>query len=157
MSGDSVRINILIVDDYPNNLQVLSTLLTQEGYRVRKATSGPFALKAIQAELPDLILLDVQMPQMDGYEVCAILKADVTTVDIPIIFLSANDDLHGKVRAFTIGGSDFVTKPFQGLEVLARVNHHLTIQQQRKKLIQLEQELQQAKRMLENNVTRHLL
>ncbi|HEY9662491.1 MAG TPA: response regulator [Allocoleopsis sp.] len=148
MNSDTAAINILIVDDYPNNLQVLSTLLSQEGYRVRKATSGTFALKAIQAELPDLILLDIQMPQMDGYEVCSRLKADPATANIPIIFLSAMDALHDKVRAFTIGGSDYVTKPFQGLEVLARVKHHLTIQQQRQKLLQLEQELKQTQQML---------
>ncbi|MBD2462678.1 response regulator [Oscillatoria sp. FACHB-1407] len=139
--------NILIVDDQPNNLQVLSSLLSHEGYRVRKATSGMFALKAVQAEVPDLILLDIQMPQMNGYEVCASLKSSPDTCDIPIIFLSALDDVNDKVRAFTMGGADYVTKPFQGLEVLARVKHHITIQQQRKKLKHLEEELLQAKAM----------
>jgi len=139
--------NILIVDDQPNNLQVLSTLLSHEGYRVRKATSGMFAIKAVQAEIPDLVLLDIQMPQMDGYEVCATFKDNVATCHIPIIFLSALDDVDDKVRAFTIGGADYVTKPFQGLEVLVRVKHHLIIQQQRKQLKHLEEELLQAKIM----------
>ncbi len=149
MSQSLVTTNILIVDDHPDNLQVLSSLLSQEGYRVRKATSGAFALKAIQAEAPDLILLDVQMPQMDGYEVCSRLKADPASRDIPVIFLSAMDDVNDKVRAFTVGGADYVTKPFQGLEVLARVRQHITIQLQRKRLAQLEQELSQAKQRYE--------
>lgn len=144
--------NILIVDDHPDNLQVLSTLLSQEGYRVRKATSGTFALKAIQSELPDLVLLDIQMPQMDGYEVCSRLKISPESRDIPIIFLSAMDDVNDKLRAFTVGGVDYITKPFQGLEVLARVRSHLTIQQQRKQLKRLEKELLQIKTLYDQLV-----
>lgn len=143
--------NILIVDDHPNNLQVLSSLLSQEGYRVRKAPSGQFALKTVQSELPDLILLDIQMPQMDGYEVCAALKANPTTCNIPIVFLSAMDDVNDKVRAFSVGGADYITKPFQSLEVLARVKHQLTLQQQHKQLVQqnhkLQQEMQERQRL----------
>ncbi|HEY9622784.1 MAG TPA: response regulator [Crinalium sp.] len=148
--------NILIVDDHLNNLQVLSTLLSQEGYRVRKATSGTFALKAIQSELPDLILLDVQMPQMDGYEVCSRLKANAETCDIPVIFLSAMDDVNDKLRAFTIGGADYVTKPFQGLEVLARVKHHLIIRQQQRQLKQLGEELLHVKALYEDLAAKHI-
>lgn len=141
--------NILIVDDQPNNLQVLSTLLSQEGYRVRKATSGAFALKAVQSELPNLVLLDVQMPQIDGYEVCSRLKMSPDTRDIPVIFLSAMDDVNDKLRAFTVGGVDYITKPFQGLEVLARVRNHLLIQQQRIQLKQMQEELLQVKALYE--------
>ncbi|KAM3092976.1 diguanylate cyclase domain-containing protein [Phormidesmis sp. 146-35] len=141
MTSDSA--NILLVDDHLNSLQALSLLLTRQGYRIRKATSGAIALQTIRVELPDLILLDIQMPQMDGYEVCTTLKADPLTCDIPVIFLTALDDVADKVAAFSAGGVDYITKPFQASEVLARVQNQLMIQQQRRQLLEQNQRLQQ--------------
>ena len=141
--------NLLIVDDYLDNLRSLATLLKQAGYRVRKATSGEMALKTIHVEPPDLILLDVRMPQIDGYQVCQQLKVDPHTCRIPVIFLSALQDTNDKVKAFAVGGADYVTKPFQAEEVLARVRHQMTILRQQQQLAaqnhQLQQEIQQRK------------
>ena len=121
--------DILIVDDTPVNLRVLAKILSDRGYKVRKALNGQIALTACQTLLPDVILLDIMMPDMDGYEVCQRLKSDPKTQDIPVIFISALEDEWDKVKAFKSGGSDYITKPFQIEEVLARVKHHLTIQQ----------------------------
>ncbi len=118
---------ILIVDDTPASLKLLADLLKSEGYEVRPTTSGELALKAAQSEAPDLILLDVRMPVMDGYEVCRRLKALSATRDIPVIFVSAASDTEEKVRGFEIGAVDFVTKPFQRDELLARVRTHLEL------------------------------
>jgi sigma-B regulation protein RsbU (phosphoserine phosphatase) len=126
--------NILIVDDTPANLRLLSQMLAEQGYRVRPVPDGPLALAAAQAEPPDLILLDIRMPEMDGYEVCERLKLDAQTRDIPIIFISALDATQDKVRAFSAGGVDYVTKPFQAQEVLARVETHLTLREAQKQL-----------------------
>jgi sigma-B regulation protein RsbU (phosphoserine phosphatase) len=126
--------NILIVDDTPANLRLLSQMLAEQGYQVRPVLDGPLALAATQAEPPDLILLDIRMPEMDGYEVCEHLKADAQTCDIPIIFISALDATQDKVRAFTVGGVDYVTKPFQFEEVLARVETHLALRKLQKQL-----------------------
>ncbi len=126
--------DILIVDDTPQNLRLLSTILTEQGYAVRKALNGEMALKSAFAAPPDLILLDIKMPDMNGYEVCDQLKADSRTQAIPIIFISALDDVLDKVRAFTIGGVDYITKPFQCEEVLARVRCQLIIVQFRQEL-----------------------
>ena len=125
---DTPRGNILIVDDTPNNLRLLSTILMEQGYEVGKALNGRIALKSAQAAPPDLILLDINMPDMNGYEVCEHLKADNQTKEIPVIFISALDDVLDKVKAFTVGGVDYITKPFQSQEVLARVQNHLNIQ-----------------------------
>jgi len=119
--------SILVVDDTPDNLRLLINLLSETGYEVRPATSGQAALRAIQAEQPDLILLDIVMPGMDGYEVCQQLKANETTKDIPIIFVSAKNEAFDKVTAFSIGGVDYITKPFEAVEVLARVHTHLAM------------------------------
>ncbi|MCP4720154.1 MAG: response regulator [Desulfobacteraceae bacterium] len=119
--------NILIVDDTPENLTVLRQILNEQGYRVRPALSGEIALKTIQADLPDLILLDIVMPGMDGYEVCTKLKADKATRDIPVIFISALKEIEDKMRSFSKGGVDYISKPFQAEEVLARVKTHLTL------------------------------
>jgi len=137
--------NILIVDDAPANLRLLSQMLAGQGYRVRPVPDGPLALAAVQAELPDLILLDVRMPEMNGYEVCERLKADVETRDIPIIFISALDATQDKVRAFGAGGVDYVTKPFQGEEVLARIETHLALRS-------LQTRLQEANRKMEREL-----
>lgn len=125
---------ILIVDDTPQNLQFLEPLLCSRGYRVFAVSSGAAALRAAPQDRPDLILLDVRMPEMDGYEVCTRLKADPGLKDIPVIFLSALDEPWDKVRAFQVGGVDYVTKPFQFEEVLARVRTHLDLSRQRREL-----------------------
>ena len=123
-----MRMNdILIVDDTPENLTVLRQMLTEHGYRVRPALSGEIALKAVQADIPNLILLDVMMPRMDGFEVCSKLKSESGTRDIPIIFISALNETEDKVKGFQAGGVDFITKPFHAAEVLARVETHLTL------------------------------
>jgi putative two-component system response regulator len=119
--------NILVVDDVPANLTLLSGMLREKGHRVRPVPSGKLALKAIKNEPPELILLDISMPEMDGFEVCSILKKDVRFRDIPIIFISALGEMLDKIKAFSIGGVDYVTKPFQVAEVEARVETHLKL------------------------------
>lgn len=135
--------NILIVDDTPDNLRLLTKILQSQGYTVRKSLNGRMALQGVHREPPDLILLDINMPEMNGYEVCEKLKASETTAQIPIIFISALDRLEEKVRAFELGGVDYITKPFQEQEVLLRVKNQLLIQQQRQKLIEQNQRLEQ--------------
>lgn len=117
--------SIIIVDDTLENLQLLSNMLNEQGYEVRVAVNGVVALQSIQAVPPDLILLDINMPQMDGYEVCKHLKSDLHTCEIPVIFMSALNDVLDKVKAFSIGGCDYITKPFQVEEVLARIENQL--------------------------------
>ena len=134
--------DILIVDDTPDNLRLLSTMLRSQGYRVRTAINGQLALKGSKIAPPDLILLDINMPQMNGYEVCEKLKSDSQTSGIPIIFISALDQVIDKVKAFKIGGVDYITKPFQVEEVLARVENQLTLRLLQKRLQQQTQELQ---------------
>jgi two-component system sensor histidine kinase/response regulator len=119
--------DILIVDDTPANLRLLSQMLTERGYKVRAVLSGPQALMAAQAAPPDLILLDIRMPEMDGYEVCQRLKTGEQTRDIPVLFISALSETEDKIKAFTAGGVDYITKPFQIKEVLARVETHLAL------------------------------
>lgn len=126
--------NILIVDDTPANLRLLAQMLAEQGYHVRPVPDGSLALAAVQAEPPDLILLDIRMPGMDGYEVCKRLKADPRTSEIPIIFISALEAIQDKVKAFTVGGEDYITKPFQVEEVLARVETHLALRKLQKQL-----------------------
>lgn len=126
--------NILLVDDIQSNLEILTVMLQQEGYRVRPALNGELALEATRASPPDLILLDINLPKMNGYEVCKHLKADETTRDIPIIFISALNDVEAIVKAFEVGGVDYITKPFKLREVLARVSTHLMLVRQRKQL-----------------------
>ena len=119
--------SVLIVDDNPNNLQVLMALLEQAGYKVRPALSGEVALRAIEVSLPDLILLDVRMPGMNGYETCRRLQANEKSRDIPVIFISAMDDMEDKLEGFRAGGVDYIAKPFQAEEVLARVMTHVQL------------------------------
>ena len=124
---------ILIVDDVPENIAALGNILTE--YRRVVSLNGEKALqKAMSENPPDLILLDIMMPELDGYDVCLRLKADERTRDIPVIFLSALDDAADKVKAFAVGGVDYITKPFQPTEVLARVKNHLTIRQLQRQL-----------------------
>jgi diguanylate cyclase (GGDEF)-like protein len=133
--------NIIVVDDTRENLRLLSNILKEQGYQVRPVPLGSRALAAAKSRPPDLILLDIMMPEMDGYEVCSELKADRRTRDIPIIFISALNDTVDKVKAFSQGGVDFITKPFQTEEVLARVKTHLTIRNLQKELEARNQEL----------------
>jgi putative two-component system response regulator len=119
--------NILIVDDTPANLQILSDMLRERGYKVRPVSSGKLALQAAIASPPDLILLDITMPELDGYEVCERLKAQDSLKNIPVIFISALHETMDKVRAFSVGGVDYLTKPFQIEEVEARIATHLKL------------------------------
>jgi len=136
--------NLLVVDDTPDNLRLLSTMLLDKGYKVRAVINGEMALKAARSTPPDLILLDITMPQMNGYEVCQHLKADAKTSGIPVIFLSALDQVLDKVTAFAVGGVDYITKPFHLEEVLARVENQLTIQRLQKKLHEQNAQLQES-------------
>jgi len=137
------KADILAIDDTPENLALLSQMLTEKNYKVRSVTKGSTAIRGAKAVPPDLILLDVKMPEMNGYEVCQHLKADDRTKDIPIIFISALGDVFDKVKAFQVGGVDYITKPFQVEEVLARLDTHLTIRNLQIKLEAQNNQLQQ--------------
>ncbi len=126
--------NILVVDDILENLQLLSDALLKLGYTVRSVTSGKMALKTVMVKRPDVILLDIKMPGMDGYQVCKALKANEDLRSIPVIFISALDDVFDKVTAFESGGIDYITKPFQIEEVVARLENQLIIQRQQRML-----------------------
>ncbi|MEM1169867.1 MAG: diguanylate cyclase [Cyanobacteria bacterium P01_H01_bin.35] len=145
------RGNILLVDDQPQNLNVLSDLLEEQGYKVRQAINGSIALKAVELTLPDVILLDIHMPDLDGYTVCQQLKENPQTQDITIIFVSALDEAWDKVKAFSVGGADYITKPFKVIEVLARVENQLKIKRCQRELqrqnIQLQQAIQELQRL----------
>ena len=139
--------NIMVVDDTPANLQLLVSLLKAHGYRARPVTSGLLALQAAQASPPDLVLLDITMPDLDGYEVCRRFKADPGLRDIPVLFISAMNETMDKVRAFQAGGVDYVTKPFQAEEVEARVRTHLELCRQRRTLQENFIKLQELERL----------
>jgi signal transduction histidine kinase len=132
---------ILAVDDISKNLQVVGTLLRREGYRIVPATSGAQALERVRAETPDLILLDLMMPDMDGLEVCRRLKADALTLPIPVIFLTASNEMEHLVQGFEVGAVDYVTKPFNPPELLARVRTHLELKHARDTIVRYGQEL----------------
>ena len=134
--------NILIVDDTPANLQVLRDILGMRGYKVRPAPSALLALRAIAIEAPELILLDIKLPDLDGYEVCQKLKADADTSEIPIIFISALYDDLDKVRAFECGGVDYIVKPFQSGELVARVENQLRLSRAERQVRHLNSELE---------------
>lgn len=136
--------NVLIVDDEPINLHLLSNMLVKQGYEVHSVTRGVEALEVAQSNPPDIVLLDIYMPEMDGYEVCQRLKADKRTRDIPVIFISALEETHDKVKAFGVGGVDYITKPFKLAEVLARVETHLALRELQKQLQETNQELAQS-------------
>jgi CheY-like chemotaxis protein len=138
---DSAPGDVFVVDDNAANLSLLVTILRERGYKVRLANSGGTALAMIEARRPELILLDVDMPEMDGYEVCRRLKASPATRDIPVVFLSALDGVFDKVKAFEAGGVDYVTKPYQPLEVLARVGTQLGLARLRRELARSNEEL----------------
>lgn len=119
--------DILIVDDTIANLQLLTDILKREGYKVRPAPNGRLALDAVAKKQPDLILLDIKMPELNGYEVCAALKNNPETKNIPVIFISALTEVNDKIKAFSVGGLDYINKPFQFEEVIARVSTHLQL------------------------------
>ncbi|MEH1838450.1 MAG: response regulator [Nostoc sp.] len=136
--------NVLVVDDTPDNLRLLSAMLTARGFEVRKALNGKIALTACQMVLPDVILLDINMPDMDGYQVCQQLKADKKTCEVPVIFISALDDVLDKVKAFDVGGVDYIAKPFHGAEVVLRIENQINLRLLQVKLQEQNFLLQQA-------------
>ena len=150
MRASSDRGNILVVDDTPQNLDLLLEILTDDGYEVRPAKSGRLALESARTIPPELVLLDVMMPEMGGFEVCRRLKEDRRTRDVPVIFISALEESVDKVRAFEVGGVDFISKPFQAGEVLARVRTQLALRRSHVRLEQqkarLEKEIAERKR-----------
>lgn len=160
MAIQTTQASILIIDDTRDNLRLLTQILTQRGYKVLAASDGEQALEAAATIAPNLILLDIMMPGMDGYTVCERLKARPETAHIPVIFISALNEPLDKVKAFTAGGVDYLTKPFQVEEILARVNVHLTLSHLQRqledanaKLAAQNQELQQRNAELQEALT----
>ena len=135
MEGNVFSADILVVDDTPANLSLLTSMLKEDGYKVRPAPSGKLALKAAENSLPDLILLDINMPDMNGYDVCRKFKQNPKIKDVPILFISALSDTFDKLKAFEVGGVDYITKPFQFEEVNARVNTHLSLRRSQLELV----------------------
>ena len=134
------KTRILVVDDITKNLQVVGTMLRNAGYEIMPTTSGAQALERVRVQLPDLILLDLMMPEMDGLEVCRRLKADPTTRQIPVIFLTASNEMEHLVSGFEVGAVDYVTKPFNPPELLARVQTHVELRQARERLREMNEE-----------------
>lgn len=133
--------HILIVDDIGENLQVLGNILSKEGFDTSFALNGKLALSVIEETLPDLILLDIAMPVMDGFEVCRILKSSERTREIPIIFLTAKTEVDNMVHGFSLGADDYVTKPFNTLELLARVKAHIELKKSKDTILEQNKEL----------------
>ena len=153
--------NILAVDDTPANLHLLSDMLSKQGYKVRITPNGKLAIQSILANPPDLILLDIMMPDMNGYEVCKMLKSDERTRNIPVIFISALSETFDIVKGFKVGGLDYISKPFHLEEVLARVENQLRLRSQERQLAEqnarLSQEIdkrQQAEEALQQSEAR---
>jgi diguanylate cyclase (GGDEF)-like protein len=132
---------ILIVDDVQDNIDLLCSLLTCRGFSTQSASNGAIALELAESTLPDLVLLDICMPQMNGYQICEQLKANGATKDIPIIFVSALDELPDKIKAFQLGGVDYITKPFHSLELIARIELHLSLRRLQQQLEQQNERL----------------
>ena len=143
--------SILVVDDAPANVRLLTEILSEAGYKVRIAVSGEMAIESVRYYLPDLILLDIYLPGLNGFQVCDYFKAQESTKEIPIIFISAIGDTADKVQAFHIGGVDYVTKPFKSREVLARVQTHLKLRQMQKDLQRERDELKKIQQDLEQH------
>jgi len=157
------RSQVVIIDDQPANLRLLMNVLESHNYDVRAFPTGALALEGMKYVLPDLILLDIQMPEMNGYQVCEHLKANPETQDIPVLFISALDEAFDKVQAFEKGGVDYITKPFQAEEVLARVATHLSLSRltrqlstanvaQAEQLANQNQQLQNTVQLLESSI-----
>ena len=154
-SEDSQQVgnaSILIVDDTIYNIQLLSLMLIRQGYKVKQATSGLEALDKVNEQLPDIILLDIRMPDLNGYEVCTRLKTNPATKDIPIIFISSIEEPSEKVEAFSVGGVDYISKPFQLIEVLARIETHLRLCSLQKKLQEQNEQLQLSAEVLSRSL-----
>lgn len=147
-----LQADILVVDDRPENLRLLSEILSKQRYKVRRVTSGRQAIEAVEINPPSIILLDIMMPDMNGYEVCKYLKSQPQSADIPIIFLSALDQTFDKVKAFEVGGVDYITKPFQVEEILVRVKNQLTILQQKNSLKEQQKLLAQQNEQLKQEI-----
>ncbi|MCD6292636.1 MAG: response regulator [Deltaproteobacteria bacterium] len=141
---ETEQATILVVDDQPANLKVLFTLFKQYDFDIRIAENGELALEMLEEILPDIILLDVMMPGKNGFEICRQIKENPATSSIPIIFMTALDSLEDKVAAFTAGGVDYITKPFEQIEVMARVNTHITLRRQQ---LELEKALAEVKKL----------
>jgi two-component system sensor histidine kinase/response regulator len=144
--------SILIVDDVPANLELLSAILRDRGYEPRPVPSGKLALLAAQADPPDLILLDIRMPEMNGFEICECLKADTVLKDIPVIFVTALTDTEEKVKALSMGAVDYVTKPFQVEEICARVETHLELYRSKRELQRSYDKLRELETLRDNLV-----
>ena len=144
--------DILVIDDKPENLRLLAIMLDRRGYEVRKAINGKLGLRAAQTVPPDIILLDINMPEMDGYQVCQELKANELTCKIPVIFISAVDEVLDKVKAFKVGGSDYITKPFQIEEVSVRIENQLSIRRLQIQLEKQKQELEEKNSQLQKQI-----
>ncbi|NEQ50144.1 MAG: response regulator [Leptolyngbya sp. SIO3F4] len=147
---ESEKGDILLVDDQLENLTLLTHLLEEVGHTVRQAINGSVALQAIAFSPPDLVLLDINMPDMDGYAVCQHLRENTLTHDIPVIFISALDESWDKMKAFSVGGNDYITKPFKTIEVLARVQNHLKVRRLQQTLRVKEKELLAARQEIAN-------
>ncbi len=135
---------IMVVDDNHDSLKLLTDILSEQGFQVRQALNGQLALAAVKQQSPDLFILDIRMPEMDGFELCRQLKKDIVTRDVPVIFISGLDNPNDKVKAFKIGGQDYITKPFEDTEVLARVKTHIAL---RKKEIELKRALDEVQQL----------
>lgn len=142
--------DVLVVDDNRVNVGLLTGILQKRNYAVRNATDGPQALAVMRAAAPELVLLDIRLPGMDGYEICRQMKADPRTKDIPVIFVSALDDGLDKARAFEVGGIDYVAKPFSAAEVVARVENQLKISRLQRRLGEKNVELERANLLLQS-------
>ena len=148
---ESSNAHILIVDDIGENLQVLGNILSKEGFETSFALSGKLALSVVEDTLPDLILLDISMPGMDGFEVCRILKKEERTKSIPIIFLTAKTEIDNMVHGFSLGADDYVTKPFNTLELLARVRAHVELKKSRDLIVEQNKKLSKVVEQLYKN------
>ena len=152
LEKDKTSEYILVVDDQPINIRLLASILEKQGYNVKKATSGKLALNVAQTEPPQIILLDVMMPEMDGYEVCQRLKSDPQTAEIPVIFVSALSDTEDKVKAFEVGGLGFINKPFSSREIIIRVKTQLNQKNLLKITQEQNQQLQHQNQQLEEKL-----
>lgn len=140
--NNNAAYKILIVDDVARNIQILGNILSSHGFQIAYAQSGQQALNIAKKQTFDLILLDIMMPEMDGYEVCESLKSDKKTSEVPVIFLTAKADMDSIVKGFETGGQDYITKPFNSAELLARVNTHILLREQKKQLKEMNSQLE---------------